>query len=377
MGVEAPNAGVAIGPIVAGGMPSHMVGIEPGSGLGSIRAEVLGGVNEGPVTSLEDTMIITNRFNQVGEIRFNPPVEDAPPVVTSVIEHPESKARRIWEEVRYQPPLTSLMVERVFLVAEAMGRSRSFYGWAQAETQTTPLAAFKPEAQARPAKQYSKSVSYPSVQPILVEQARHGEEVTVEIGVNPQKISNIVEEQERLEVRKRFVLDEQTQSKRVNLVIEAVNKAKEQALRLGVKITGSMIGKYLIELFSRQNSEVESEAVRGKGPDGSLPKTKEAIEAYGEYTSDSDAEEKSIKEVFENIPIKIRENGKTIRKENIDIVYDKHKTKPKGTEVVVEIFRRRKIKKGPGPAEIVKSEQVEGRIEDTELAGVFNFKQAA
>lgn len=379
MGVEAPS--VSIGPAVA----AARVGVEGAASVSGMEAAPLGikfdlswprsdvataGENMINKTIINPQPLHIRQVEEIASSAWRAPLEPEQvikPPITAVIEHPLNRVREIWDELTKQPSLTESMLFEALLAKEAVSK-------AKAEPKVTPSARpyiweqAVPSPKSKPESKSGLASTYPVAQPVFADQIVEEQEVIVED--KNQEASEILEEEE-VEVEKRiYVLDEKALGKRKNVVIEAVRKAKEAASKVKQKISGPLIGKYLVELFSKRKSEVESEATRGKGPDGSIPELEQTISSYGEFESDQKAEKISLKETYGKPPIKIRQDGEKVTAQDVERVYKEHQVKPN----VLNIFKKRQIKKGPGPAGEVVGLEVERRIEDDpNLAEVFDL----
>lgn len=192
------------------------------------------------------------------------------------------------------------------------------------------------------------------------------EEAVIEEATDDE--SRALVDEEIRSVRRKYVVDDRALWQVVVEFKEAIAKAKESAKNLGIKLTGSLIGKFL----PGQHPGNESEVVKGRGPDGSIPERQQDIETLGEFSSDEKAEEKVIKIAFDKPPIKIRIEGKPVRDEDVQRVHKGYFTKPKPIlEVKARIIK--KIKQSGEVVETPIQEQVsEGRIEDhQQLSEVF------
>ncbi len=197
-----------------------------------------------------------------------------------------------------------------------------------------------------------------------IEQEKEEEEVIEEPDDN-------LEEENVKKLKLKRVVDDRALSQIIVEIKQGIKKAKEITKILGTKITGSLLATFL----PGQHPGNESEDVKGKGLDGSILERKEAIEAQGEFASEVEAEERSVRVAYEKPPIKVREHGKSVSAEDVYRVHKNNWVKPRSTEVVLEIIKIRQLKKRTSkiiPMVKTEVEVVERRIEDApELAEVF------
>lgn len=194
------------------------------------------------------------------------------------------------------------------------------------------------------------------------------EEVVEEMVVSEK--TDTIEEEEIEKIRKKHIVDGRALLRVVIEFKEAVNKAKELAVKLGIKITGKLISKFL----PGQHAGNESEAVKGKGPDGSIPERQQSVEELGEFSSEVEAEERVVREAHAKPPLKIREEGEQVADEHVQRVYKDHTTKPRAViEFVTRIIKKKKpvIQSGQKIAEAPQVQTSENKIEDLGLAEVF------
>lgn len=310
-------------------------------------------INEGSVAPkfLENSVTLA-RFNPVGEIKFNSPAE---------------------KQVAIEP-LQAVDRTRIDAIVHMYGvgtKPLIVPTAAPKEWVYPPQIATAPEPATKLATaQQAQAVS---TQPAAKEQ--EVEEV-LEKKVTADK-TDILEEEEIDRVKRKYVVDERALSQVVLEIKGAVRKAKELAGKLGIKITGELIGKFI----PGQNLENESEVVKGKGPDGSIPERQQAIEELGEFSSDVYLEERAVKLAYEKPPIKIRTEGAPVSNEDVQRVYKNHLTKPKA---VVEIITRKIIKKKKLAAQLgqktietaVQIQVSENKIEDQpQLVDVFQIRR--
>lgn len=295
-------------------------------------------VNEGPLTrgEVENSMIlIDNQPKLIGEIRFNPEQQNEsviPEVFLEAFETPERKIRRIYEELKDQPSLTEEMLHRAFLTAAAVSKSPQAFGWPGADLEyiTSVLQGQSVVSEAESLVQ--QTASFPisvaqekQTQKALPQKANHIFEQRA------HKIVQLSEEQDIDFKRKRFVLDEAALGVVKTEIRAAVRKASVLAKELGVKLTGPLIRRFLPE----QHAGNESEAVKGKGMDGSIPERAEDIEKRREFETYEEAEEFSLEVVDEKPPIKIRKEGegKPVKDEDVYRVFQSHAVKPVSDEL--------------------------------------------
>lgn len=328
---------------------------------------ISGIVNEGPLTrrEVENSMTLTvNQPKLIGEIRFNPEQtqneSSIPQVFLEAFETSDSKARRIWEEVRSQPDLTADMLERALLTKDTVTRTKVV-----SQEQVSPLTFLQPETKSgletKAVNGHSYSLPHPGYNHMPVEKTIKKEEMLFEKKAN--KTPHAVAE-ERIEIKKkRFVLDERALGVVIVEISAAVRKASVLAQRLGRKITGSLIARFL----PGQHTGNESEAVKEKGSDGSIPTREEVIKEHGEFATYEEAEKSSLKVADEIPPIKIRDEGegKSVRDEDVYTVYKDHPVKPDLSELnISEQLTATKVEVRTG-----------SKIEDyPDLAEVFEIK---
>lgn len=216
----------------------------------------------------------------------------------------------------------------------------------------------------------------PAVSTQPATQKQEVEEVMEEI---IQEKTDMVEEEEIEQIRRKYVVDERALSQVVAEVKQAVVQAKELANKLGIRMTGKLIGMFV----PGQHEGNESEVVKGVGPDGSIPARQQSIESLGEFFSEVQAEEEVIREAYEKPPVKIRPEGQgqPVKDEDVARVF-RHRT-VKLIEKAYEEVVRRVIKKKlvsvsrPVMAPALVSEKKEVKTEQTleelnpQLAGVF------
>lgn len=347
MGVENSPSG-AIGAGVAGSVAAR--------GFSSI-------VNEGPFRgSLEGFRPMNasdiNTIDKGGTIAPNRP---------SVVEQAEAVAAKAWEASEPLVPAEVVSQAQV-LISQAQTKTVWMTDHftqpksvviAQAEPMVLPWVEPAPALQVSPS---------PLPQPLLKEQ--EVEEIVTEKITKEE--TGMVEEEEIEKIRRKYVVDERALSQVVVEFKAAVRKARELAGKLGIKITGKLISKFL----PGQHPGNESEAVKGKSPDGSIPDRQQSVEELGELSLDTQAEDKVVKVAYEKPPIKIRSEGEQVRDVDIQRVYQYHLTKPKPvTEVVVRIVKKKKLISQSGQEAVetpVWTQVSENKIEDyPDLAEVF------
>lgn len=390
--------------------------VEGGGGIGIGAAPVSGTIDGGPAfgaapigrgfeivndwsigrNEVENTMILTgNRPKTLGQIEFNNPlteesvasepktlinfslVDEAvkivgqvlePNTVTAVIEHPINKVKNIWEELRDQEDLTPDVANRAFLAAAAVGKSPQAFGWPSADLEYVTSVLQETTQDAEPIKANKGMLVAPYSAPHSSPQSAKVHEVLEEQEKKARKKDNsFVASEEEIETRrKRFVLDEGAQGVVIAEIRQAVRKASVLAFKLGRKITGFLIARFL----PGQHPGNESEAVKGRSPDGSIPTRAEAIKKHGEFASYEEAEKTSIEAADEIPPIKVRNEGEgePVKDENVYTVYKDHPVKPKLSEInLAEQLTATRI-------EVI----TEPRIEDyPDLEAALNVKPAA
>lgn len=303
-------------------------------------------VNEGPLTreEVENSMTLTlNQPKLIGEIRFNPEQtqneSDIPEVFLEAFESPDSKAKRIWEELKKQESLTPEMTHRAYIIEVLQAQGT------------------QPETKA--ANGHSYSLPQPGYNYLQVEKAIKKQEILFEKKTN--KTPHVVVEERNEVKKKRFVLDERALGVVIVEISAAVRKAAALAHGLGIKITGSLIDRFL----PGQHPGNESEAVKGKGPDGSIEERAEDIKNHGEFATDVEADSASIKVAEEKPPVKIREEGEgePVKDEDVYRVFQRHAVKPHVTELdlserltatKVEVITEPRIEDYPDLAEVFK-----------------------
>lgn len=329
MSVEGGSIG-SIGAVSAGPSIGPSIGSISGRGFEGRGGFSPSFVNEGPVAPafLENTMPLTlNKFNPIGEIIFNP--------ATSVLNQAEEVAAAAWEN---SEPVSVIqqaeqVAEKAWEVWKPEGRMVQFKAEpivpSEADRiqvirvlEATTQAGIKPEvskkwvvnalpvtqAQARPDSQAQTWTE--TIQQVVEQQE------VIEEEKNDQQLETSKKEQSR-EIRRRYVVDDKALSQIVVEVKAAVVKAKEVAVKLGIRLTGLLVDKFL----PGQHPGNESEVVKGKGPDGSIPERKEAIKAHGEFSSELEAENTAVRIAYEKPPVAIRPDGQPVSTEDIYRVY--------------------------------------------------------
>lgn len=185
----------------------------------------------------------------------------------------------------------------------------------------------KPQTESRV---YHQGAPVVSPQPLLQEQG-------VEEIVTKEE-TGMVEEEEIEKTRRKYVVDERALSQLVVEFKAAVRRARELAGKLGIKITGKLISKFL----PGQHPGNESEAVKGKCLDGSILERQESIKEFREFSSDIQAEDKIVRVAYEKPPIKIRLEGEPVKEEDVARVFKPYVVKPAASTYEIVIRRIKK-----------------------------------
>ncbi len=359
------GAGVA-GPVMAGGLP--------------------GIVNEGPVRSLEgfrpmNASDITT-IDKGGTI--------APEVAAKAWEAPElnaadavSEAQSIIAQAQKhalgQPEATIVPNVIPAWIPDHLAQPQPVVvPQIVPQVEPAPILQVSPALEpARKTRVFNQVAHAIAPQPLLQEQEV---EELVEEKVRVEDSTDSLEEEEEIEnIKRKFVVDERALSQVVIELKVAARKAGVLAAKLGIKITGELISKFL----PGQHQGNESEAVKGKGPDGSIPERQQSIEELGEFSSGVQAEEKVVKVAYEKPPIKIRSEGEPVKPEDVRRVFNDHVAKPAAVayEIVTKRIVKKKVQVLAGPI-AVESKTVETSLEELspELAEVFEaevFQKAA
>lgn len=184
-----------------------------------------------------------------------------------------------------------------------------------------------------------------------------------------------IPEEEIENSQKIHVVDEGALSQVIIEFSEAVIKAKQEAEKLGIKITGELIDDFI----PGQHPGNESGVVKGKGSDGSIAFRKELIKNLGIFSSAEQAKKQIVKIAYEKPPIALKTEGQLVGDEAIQVVYKDYVTKPQAVIVFeTRIVKKRKMLIEQGLKLVEASVIVpsnEGTIEDLDLAKV--FKKAA
>lgn len=372
MGVESGPSG-AIGAGVAGSVVAR--------GFSNI-------VNEGPVRgSLQGF-----RFMNASDIYTIDKGGTGAPKRPLVVEQAKAVATKAWEaselnvadaiseaqSIIAQAPLafardSSLASLRSGLIAQNDREIESIVV-PQVKSRVVPLVASRlaQVLDVSPSLQTEKSVSYqtaPTISPQPLLQEQEVEEIVTEKVTKEEP--GMVEEEEIEKTRRRYVVDERALSQVVVEFKAAVRRARELAGKLGIKITGKLISKFL----PGQHPGNESEAVKGKCLDGSILERQESIRKLREFSSDIQAEDKVVRVAYEKPPIKIRSEGEPVKDEDVARVFKPYVVKPAAATYEI-VTRRIKKKVQLVPSGQVAQPQTEARVETSledypELAEVF------
>lgn len=287
-------------------------------------------------------------FDPAGEIRFNPEllnVESVSNSVSSVLE-----------------PLTpaSAVAEAEFVLAQPGAL-------VTADLDVNPVAHLQPEVRLADKGGDTEAAVLASVpQQELVEEIVEQDLVENRISDNKQSLEELEIEEEWL----RYVEDEEVSDQRRQVIREALEKAKLEADRLGLKgISGLQIARFLPPEYEG----IRSQIVKKDGPDGSYQETIEAISSIGEFDSQV-AQERFDMVVSEKKPVKKAKEGNDVSKEDVGRVLKYRIFKPvKAHEVFVTRITKKKV-----PLNQVIVETKEPTLEDyPDLAETLAPKQAA
>lgn len=376
-GAVGVGAAVSMGPSIGVSIPS----MEMGSPFSTI-------VNEGlrPIAFLENTMPLTvNRFNPIGEIVFKP----SEPLV---IRQAESIAAVAWEKSRPLVP-AEVVSQAEAIIAQAQQKplleqpavtinpsvipnvEPVVLPWVDYQPAPVPVHSPILEPVTNTGSKSESRVSYKtaafvsnalSPQPLPQEQ---GIEETVEEKVRVEDKKGSQEEEDMVEKRL-YLEDEQALGQRRYEVREAINKAKAEADKLGLKkIAGFLVAKFLPAEHPGNRSQV----LKNKGPDGSYLETVEAIASSGEFDCEVVAQERFNEIVAEKKPVKDGKQGNPVKNEDVSRVFKYRTVKP---PAAYEITVNRVKKKAPVPSGQIVQAQTETRAETSledypELAEVF------
>ncbi|MBI4036145.1 hypothetical protein HY383_04310 [Candidatus Daviesbacteria bacterium] len=357
---------VAVGPAVASGI---------GAGLGARFGPSLIGpesytptiINEGSVASsfLENSVTLA-KFNPVGEIKFNSPLEGNPSV--NIPQTEEFLAPLA--EPKVIRPSWGMVVPRAEALAVPQAISRNI-NYLRPDVSVFPV--LEPETKQETGVS-SKTVPATLVQP------------------NTQEIEEVVEEEKMTE--KEQEIEEETEDNDDSLLkvkfIEAVNisKSRKQEIKSAIRrLKGKITGRILKEAISTAFWKLKSPIV-GEGRDYTIDLTAGDIESDPtEYQSQAEAEKAWVKVVEEHTPVKKGEGGKVATIEQLREVTHGERQKTKQSKNLAEIITRRVIRKEVilrkiGTLRVLKSEdkkEINGEITLQELSPQLAevFQQAA
>lgn len=332
----AVGPGVSLGPAISGGMEASLTH-QFGPNIASLKTGPLFStiVKEGPVAPvmLEKTVPLSlEKFPTQGEIRFQQPLvitqaeevaakawaASEPAASTavalpSVVEEAKRATVRAWEAPEPEP------LSEAAVIREAeywLGASSADRIQAAKVLEAATQAGIKPEV----AKKWVAN-ALPGTQPQIKT------EVSQQVSAEPQVTGKMetqrevgAQEEEKKELKRKYVLDERTLDQRIMEIKAAVVRAKEEASKLGAKVTGKMVAWFL----SAEHSGNRSEVVKNKGPDGSLTETQEAIRSLKEFAESIEAQVAAIEIAKDRPPVKIRPEGEPVSQEDVERIYRKH-----------------------------------------------------
>lgn len=347
-------------------------------GRNDLAAPEVGGIFK-PAAELRYTRPAKG-FNPKGEIAFNPKPKlniEASLKEADVLAGVEAVLSKAKPKVLEPAGAVMPKVEPVVLL-KVKPRVKSIAvpaGLEQPKPEAVVSPALQPAVKAGPqtATETTNEVKQSTlIQPALEEQ--EATEVVTERSIAKQM--DTVNEEKYIR-EKKFVVDKPTLAHRLQEVRRAVRQAKLEAEKLGKKLTGGLVVKFL----SLSHQGDISQIVRPEGPDGTIPLTQEEIRAKGELGSEEEAETA----VLNNIPVSKEEDGERVSDEQVRKVHQDLLVKPGNSDGPVNIRERRITQKkqkpsGQRPELALVSKQPEAKKENTiqglGLAEVFQQKVA-
>lgn len=375
MGIELGSMGSAVGGVAT------VVG-RGISGLGKIGGEVPPalGLTSGPA-SLEGFVAmgkayvanidltggrVEPNFNMGGEIIFAAkPALNEVEVKKLAPEAVKPQAEAVWEVVL--PQVEPITKPDQLVHVHTLVRSYT-------STELNPSSLEKPVSKIQPVVE-TKTDSQPAQSVVVAPQVALQEEI-VEVVEQQQKVEKPQEvwEEEIVKGKKIIVKDEEAAAQRNADIKTVTKKAAGVVELLGLKkITGSLLKK----LMPKEYAGVRGEVVKEQGSDGSYQELLEGMSELGEFGSETEATETTLKIAEEKKPGKWAEDGTPLTVRDIVRIFRGRFIKPVQvyTEVVKRVTKKKLVASQSGvvtPAPVVTEKATEPTIKDfPELEGVF------
>lgn len=230
------------------------------------------------------------------------------------------------------------------------------------------------ESVASPKTEASLVFSQPTPHAVPVEVDRHEEE-EIEEKLETRLISKRMQkkiEEEELEEKEKWTIDEDAQAQRKFDLKHAAKKAKELAIKLGLKVIPS---EFIAKFMPSENSKNRSKAVEPEGPDGTYePIILPTIAKYGQFESEEQAEVVGEKILEDNNPVKKgQEEGKRATKDEVKKVLFGRGIQLGVLEFVTRVVKIRKVRKQTAFVEAKPQEEISVVKTNKDLKEVFKL----
>jgi len=419
MGVESLGVGLVQVGASVGRMASGLSGGARIAAFNSAEFAPISGIspviNEGPVAPSfpENNMIHTNgNFAPKGEINFVPsgileaaadkwaatePVSNSISEVSKdipdVVSDAQNIAAKVWKTDQPAAQVEPLVIAQAKQVAadweanQPVSVPEAFVNPAPVSAENQALIeAVRKELRLASASRVSPRVSASTEQPVAAspkveEQIAQAEEEIIKSAIKDDQQDSEARELEEVEKSMLYHVEAEEVSRDRELWIgEAGQKAdaevNKEADKLGVEAVG-IDGERVGDILAKTETEkVISPTRRGKGPDGSLKLTIQAVKS-GFYRSVDEIKKAARVIIPKNRPDKLAKKGNLLEDKEVAKTEMRHifRLGKATAEVIATIHKKRterikKAGKAPVSETTVETKQEGSKIEDTELAEV-------